>query len=435
MQRAVPIHRAGRLVIATAVIAAVAIGLGAPVHADSGVDAATADPNAFIPESMPMGLAPKGVAADDDSGFVADFGGATVIPFTPCMPKSCRPQASKTIGAGSQPSAVALFTTVQTGASRAYITNSGDGTLSVVPFTAGFGSMIQPGSTISIGGQPTGVAVSPSGDRVYVADNQRNLLLVLNSSSNAILSSIAVPEGPWGVAVTPDGSRIYVASNRANVVSVIDAGSLAIMGSISTGLGPATIALDRSGSTGYVTNNGSGTLAVVNLGTNEVLARVAVGSQPWGVTATSTAIFVANYGDGTVSVIDPASRAVIATISLGAKPFGVATDLGWVFVTNSGAGTMSFIPLQADTAIVRWSSSQPKRTVTGVTNVPPGVAVTIIGQRGSQQRTGSCRRPATSRTITCTIALGRGQWQVSVQTKLAWQPTAIGQQNKRFTFR
>jgi YVTN family beta-propeller protein len=435
MQRVACISRAGRLLAASTVIAAVAVGLAMPAKADSGIDASHPDPNSFVPESMPMGLAPKGVAADDDSGFVADFGGATVIPFTPCMPKSCRPQASKAIGAGSQPSAVALFTTAQTGASRAYITNSGNGTLSVVPFTAGFGSMIQPGSTISIGGQPTGVAVSPSGDRVYIADNQRNLLLVLNSSSNAILSSIAVPDGPWGVAVTPDGSRIYVASNRANVVSVIDAGSLAITGSISTGIGPATIAFDQTGNTGYVTNNGSGTVAVVNLGTNEVLARVAVGSQPWGVAVTATAVFVANYGDGTVSVIDPASRNAISTISVGAKPFGVATNLGWVFVTNSGSGTMSFIPLQADTAIVRWSSSKPRRTVTGVSSVPVGIAVTIVGQRGSQQRTGTCRRPGTSSSVTCTIALGRGQWQVSMQTRLPWQSTAIGQQNKRFAFR
>lgn len=404
-------------------------------YARAACAAGTIDPNAYQPQAMPMGVAPKGVAAHYDSGFVADSGSATVIPFTPCMPKSCRPQSSKPIVAGSMPSAVALFTTERTGASRAYVTNSGSGTLTVIPFTAGFGSMVEPASTITIGGQPTGVAVTPKGDRVYVADNQRNLLIVLDASSNAVLSTVALPDGPWGVTVTPDGSRVYVASNRANVVSVLDATSLAVVGSISTGTGPANIAFDTSGSTGYVTNNGSGTVALISTSTNQVIASIAVGSQPWGIANTPAGVFVANYAQDTVSRIDPATRTVTSTIRVGAKPFGVATDANFVFVTNSGAGTMSLIPLKADTAIVRWSASKARRTVTGVTGVPVGVAVTIIGQRGGQTRTGSCRRASGSTRVACTITLGRGLWEVSVQTQLPWQPEAEGQQLRRFTFR
>jgi YVTN family beta-propeller protein len=59
--------------------------------------------------------------------------------------------------------------------------------------------------------RPTGVAVTPDGSKVYVANQSSNTVSVINTATNAV-GSITVGSGPVGGAVTPDGSEVYVAN-------------------------------------------------------------------------------------------------------------------------------------------------------------------------------------------------------------------------------
>ena len=424
--------RAKRRVAVTACAGVLLAMAVSPASAVIRSDAGVVDPNAYQPASVVVGSAPKGIAVVGNFGLVANFDGQNATPFSACMPKSCAAQTAAAIPTGLQPSGVAAY--VLNGRGTAYVTNSGSGSITIVPYEAGYGALTDPPITVSVGGQPTGIAISPRGDRAYIADNQRNLLQVMDTSSRAVIAAMSVPDGPWGVAVTPDGARIYVASTRANVVSVIDAATLVLNGTIPGQGAPANIAIDGNGSTGYITNNGSGSVSVLNIGTNEILGTIPVGSQPWGVLATPSAVFVANFGDGTVSVIEPKTRKVIATVRTGTQPFGIAQDLGRVFVTNSGSGTMSSIPLIAPTPTVSWSSNSEKRTITGKVRVAAGLAVTMIAKKGSTVRKGTCRRASGSSQVTCTVTATGGTWSASVQTRLPWQPIAGGAQDKRFTF-
>jgi len=395
-------------------------------------DASRPDPNAYQPSSVPVGAMPKGVAAAGDVGFVANFGGQSVTPFSACIPKTCEAVPATAIPAGQQPSGVAAL--VQNGRGTAYVSNSASGTITVLGYQPGYGPLVDAPSTVVVGGQPTGIAVSPRGDRAYIADNQRDLLLVMDTNSRSVIASIPVPDGPWGVAVTPDAARVYVASTSANVVSAIDTASLAIVRSIPGQGLPANIAIDANGSTGYVTNNGGDSISVLNIGTNEIVGTIQVGSQPWGVLATPSAVFVANYGSASVSVIDPQARTVIATIRTGTQPFGLAWDSRKVFVTNAGSGTLSSIPLAAPTGSVAWSRNAVKRTITGRISASEGIAVTMVARSGSTVRRGTCTRDTSTGQVTCTIAVPKGTWSASVQTRLPWQPTPGGWQNRRFTF-
>ncbi len=335
---------------------------------------------------------PKGVAAAGDVGFVANFGGQSVTPFSACIPKTCEAVPATAIPAGQQPSGVAAL--VQNGRGTAYVSNSASGTITVLGYQPGYGPLVDAPSTVVVGGQPTGIAVSPRGDRAYIADNQRDLLLVMDTNSRSVIASIPVPDGPWGVAVTPDAARVYVASTSANVVSAIDTASLAIVRSIPGQGLPANIAIDANGSTGYVTNNGGDSISVLNIGTNEIVGTIQVGSQPWGVLATPSAVFVANYG----------------------------------------SGTLSSIPLAAPTGSVAWSRNAVKRTITGRISASEGIAVTMVARSGSTVRRGTCTRDTSTGQVTCTIAVPKGTWSASVQTRLPWQPTPGGWQNRRFTF-
>jgi YVTN family beta-propeller protein len=83
------------------------------------------------------------------------------------------------------------------------------------------------GSTITVGTDPTGVAVTPDGSKAYVANygtiaSPANTVSVIDTATNTVGSTITVGLGPVGVAVTPDGSKVYVANQRDGTVSVID---------------------------------------------------------------------------------------------------------------------------------------------------------------------------------------------------------------------
>lgn len=150
---------------------------------------------------------------------------------------------------------------------------------------------------------------------------------------------------------------------------------------------------------------------------------------------TATHAFVANYGSGTVSVIDTTKRRVIATIKTGTNPFGVAVDGDLaVLVTNYGSKTVSQLALKAYGPAVAWSSARHARTVTASFRLTPAVTYSIVARKGSAVRTGVCRLRSSGTDVSCTVRLPKGTWRVSVKARLPWQPVALGQQNKRFTF-
>src|SRR5262249_41811147 len=101
-------------------------------------------------------------------------------------------------------------------AQNAYITNSGDNTVSVIDTTSNTVT-----ATITVGNSPFGVAVTPDGSTVYVANSMDNTVSVIPTSVNMETGVIPVGTIPQGVAVTPDGSLVYVANSIDNTVSVI----------------------------------------------------------------------------------------------------------------------------------------------------------------------------------------------------------------------
>ena len=79
-------------------------------------------------------------------------------------------------------------------------------------------------ATISVGDSysgPLGVAVSPDGSKIYVANTGLNAVSVIDTAKETV-TDIAVGNSPSGVAFSTDGSKIYVANTDSNSVSVID---------------------------------------------------------------------------------------------------------------------------------------------------------------------------------------------------------------------
>ncbi|MCW2654318.1 MAG: hypothetical protein JWR32_5294 [Mycobacterium sp.] len=81
--------------------------------------------------------------------------------------------------------------------------------------------------TVAVGARPSGMAVSPDGTRLYVANTDDDTVSVVDTASDAAIDTIAVGHTPLEVAVSPDSTRVYVINQSDSAVSVIAAESVA----------------------------------------------------------------------------------------------------------------------------------------------------------------------------------------------------------------
>jgi len=72
--------------------------------------------------------------------------------------------------------------------------------------------------TIPVGVEPTGLAVSPDGTRVYVASQMARTLTVIDAQRGAVVATMATPTQPREVVVSPDGRRLYLSTQTAVLV-------------------------------------------------------------------------------------------------------------------------------------------------------------------------------------------------------------------------
>src|SRR5258708_31736663 len=98
----------------------------------------------------------------------------------------------------------------------------------------------------------------------YVANNATNTVSVINTSTNAVVKTIAVGSGPYAVAINQAGSNAYVANFSSNTVSVITTSTNTVTATIAVGSGPTNLVFAPNGKTAFVTNSTSNSVSVIN---------------------------------------------------------------------------------------------------------------------------------------------------------------------------
>ena len=192
---------------------------------------------------------------------------------------------------------------------RVYVTNIGDGTVSVI---SGLGERGSPQSrpviaTIRVGSSPARVAVNPLTRTAYVTNSGSGSVSVIDLRTNKVTTTIPVGGRPDGVAVNPVTNRVYVADGSGGAVTVIDGATNAVT-TIQAGSCHSDVATDPTTNTIYVANLCSSSLAVIDGVTNTVTATVPVGGSPTAVAVNpiTHTVYVANLGNPgspTLSVI------------------------------------------------------------------------------------------------------------------------------------
>jgi YVTN family beta-propeller protein len=150
-----------------------------------------------------------------------------------------------------------------------YVTNVNDNTVSVIDTATN--TVV--GLPIAVGSGPIGVAVTPDGTKVYVANNGSANVSVIHTAtkdpaSKSVVKTVPVGNFPTGVAVTPDGTKVYVANMTDNTVSVIHRPGNTVVATIPVGNAPFGVAITPDGTQAYVTNAVDNTVSVINTATN-----------------------------------------------------------------------------------------------------------------------------------------------------------------------
>src|SRR5215470_6726057 len=136
---------------------------------------------------------------------------------------------------------------------------------------------------------PAGLAISPRGGLLYVAENIGDGIAVVDPESGQIVQRLPTDHYPYGIEVAADG-KVYASAWGADSVSVFKMakdGKLKPAGRVAVGRHPSALVANKSGSRLYVALAGSDEIAVVDTKTKSVVGRLNDAS-PAGPTEGST---------------------------------------------------------------------------------------------------------------------------------------------------
>ncbi len=138
-------------------------------------------------------------------------------------------------------------------------------------------------SIVEVGIDPVGIAVDPSGERLYVAARYDDALFIVDTRKRNVVGRVDVGRRPHAVCVTPDGEFAYVANCGSNDVAIVHLGERAVVARVPVGRFPIFLAASPQGDSVYVTNRESGDLTVISTSRRSVVTTVPVGPFPWGI--------------------------------------------------------------------------------------------------------------------------------------------------------
>lgn len=257
--------------------------------------------------------------------------------------------------------------------------------------------------------------LSPDDRWLYVLDLAHFRMVVIETASKRMVSSIAVGRMPFGLAVSPDGKRVYVSNVGMFEYSLVpgydpndprETGldfppygfpskeateGTAIDGKMIPGLGDPNVPESNSVFVIDVSNAANPRVtAKIRTGT-PIGARSVGGSSPGAVVAGRKKIFVSNATQDSVTIINARSEKIEKTILLepaesvrglrGVLPFGMALspDEKTLYVACAGINAVAVLDAQKDRVLGYFPTAWfPARVETS----PDGKALYVANAKG-----------------------------------------------------
>lgn len=237
---------------------------------------------------------------------------------------------------------------------RVYVANSVEQTISVIATATNTVIATAPG-----GVSPSSIVLSPDGARLYAASGgDTTSISEFDAATLAPLRSRRLPVAQaFGLAMSPDGSRIYLGTYGANSVLVYDTATLLVVSTVPVGSLPIALALNGDGSRLYVSNYLGDSLSVIDTSTNTVVTSIAVPSRPQGIAITpdGTRAYVAANATHQVRVVDLVSNALL--------PVVIATPSNPRSVAISADGTRAYVSTSTAVRVVDTAANMVIATI------------------------------------------------------------------------
>ncbi len=305
----------------------------------------------------------------------------TAISPRPFNPRVFHPQLVKTntIPVGSAPEGVAISPDGR----KVYVANKSAHTVSMV--NTATNQVI--GTTPNLSMPVHSLAVSPDNRRLYIVAGNigSGFVFVKDSANLADIDTIPISSrdetqpNPQSIAISPDGQLLYLSDNRdGGAVTVLDTATKLPVNSISMGPGtmPLGVAPHPDGQHAYFTFAGpTNEVAVYDVPSKSVTGTFDVGSRPVGIAVTQdgSKVYVSNELDNSVTVFNTGTIGPPVTTLVGTSPSGMAVspDGSRVYVANRGDGTVTVLSTTTDQVL----------SALTVGSAPTGIAITPDGKR------------------------------------------------------
>lgn len=209
---------------------------------------------------------------------------------------------------------------------------------------------------------PAGIAFSPDGARLYVAENLTDSLAVVDVASARVVQRFGVEKYPYGVVVDAQGA-VYVSSWGGSSVASFTptADGLKVAGRMPGGRHPSAMVLSRDGSRLFVASGSTDRITVLDPRHRRLITSIVVtppggpgeGSTPNALALSDdgTRLFVAEADNNAVSIIDLTSTTAGVNGATGADTVAGRVPVEWyptaviargdslITLTGKGRGT------------------------------------------------------------------------------------------------
>ncbi|HEU5294366.1 MAG TPA: PA14 domain-containing protein, partial [Burkholderiaceae bacterium] len=186
---------------------------------------------------------------------------------------------------------------------------------------------------VSVGVAPRSIARAPNG-LLWVVNKRGGSISVIDPSTRAVVNTVALPRGsqPFGVAMSPVAGTAFVTLEASGQLLKIDTSSYAVLGSVAIGPNPRHVSITADGASAYV-------------------SRFVTPPLPGESTAT---VASPDTAGGEVVVVDTAALSVARTIVLhhSDKPDAETTGSGIPNYLGAAAispdGSQAWVPSKQD---------------------------------------------------------------------------------------
>lgn len=194
---------------------------------------------------------------------------------------------------------------------------------------------------------PTGIALAPVNNLMYVVTKEDNSIYVINLKSKVVVDKVALPAMAYSCVLSPNEKTLYISLWGQNQVAVFDTGKKELTTEIKIGSHPNELLLNKSGDLLYVANSNSNTVSIINTDENKVIETLSAALYPTRLTGSTTngvalsndekTLYIANADNNCLAVFDvsePGNSKSKGFIPVGWYPTNVKTLGNKILVTN-----------------------------------------------------------------------------------------------------